>query len=693
MKFQHRGRVIWPLVFLLVLPLGLHKIQALVVGSNTTPSRESHATFPAADSDNTLLGVAAFVNGFSLEDNTTTCTYDNFFPVSGVINLNAGKLFLQKDLVLSNTFGIGNPGQIYGNNFALVVGKQLDEVIIPVASNAFSSKTIATATMNADVQSVDWSFDDQYVAAISLDAGGSHELEIYYFDGMSLTLTQSRDLERNGNTVRWHPSKHFLAYGRHGVSNHELFVYKLNVSNGLFGGTDTRDFGNKPVRATAWHPSGNYLAAGTDQNSGEISLYAFDQNTGLLSDITPFDLNPNRQVGRDALSWSPGGSHFAIGTEKNTSSNGEELLVCSFNGSSMTLTASFNFNNNVNSVDWSPTGTYIAVALDSSSENIRIFQHQLGPEKVVEVQAARVGETSSVASVHWDDTGTYLLVGIDAGVSSAMRVYSFDSNSGTLTLLNSVASSSDVNTARFSQTNSYIARGNGADQVIVSSFKKIVFTVFDLELVLNTDTKFITDVYWSGTCKINGQGKRLTIGSDAKFFIRPGAHITMQDVELNGLSQGNFVCMADDCDIVFKDSIVTLTSDYTFSHGSFLCSGDVCFTGTSAFTYATKRTSTIELLTTCKIDRNTTFSYDPNIARSDLLYFDGDTAQLYLNGCTVHATKTGLQLEGGSLVIDDKVTFSSQGRALSEAIVLKNDLSINVLGGATLDLFGLVMYE
>ncbi len=91
----------------------------IVVGSNTAVSVEPFFVFPAADSDNTMLGFGWFKNGFALEDSSTTCTFDTVYPVSGTINCNQGTLILLQDLHFQNPATLLNLGNIKANNHIL----------------------------------------------------------------------------------------------------------------------------------------------------------------------------------------------------------------------------------------------------------------------------------------------------------------------------------------------------------------------------------------------------------------------------------------------------------------------------------------------------------------------------------------------------------------------------------------------
>jgi len=92
---------------------------AIVKGSESVVSIEQHAAFPAVDFDNIMLGFGWFKNGFSLEDNTTTCTFDSIYPVSGDININGGTLFLNQDLTFNNRTNILGLGNIVGDNYRI----------------------------------------------------------------------------------------------------------------------------------------------------------------------------------------------------------------------------------------------------------------------------------------------------------------------------------------------------------------------------------------------------------------------------------------------------------------------------------------------------------------------------------------------------------------------------------------------
>ena len=76
------------------------------------------------------------------------------------------------------------------------------------------------------------------------------------------------------------------------------------------------------------------------------------------------------------------------------------------------------------------------------------------------------------------------------------------------------------------------------------------------------------------------------------------------------------------------------------------------------------------------------------------------TSQLYLNGCTINSTPTGLRLTKGTLTVDSVNILNNAGAtSLSQGICFGNgiaadDLTINMLPGGQLDITnGILDYQ
>ena len=219
-----------------------------------------------------------------------------------------------------------------------------------------------------------------------------------------------------------------------------------------------------------------------------------------------------------------------------------------------------------------------------------------------------------------------------------------------------------------------------------------VSLLFDASLQLNAAWSF------QNTCTINGQGNRITLGTSGEISVASGATLTLENVELEGIERTNLKCDSDDASLILKNSRIILSRDYEFATGSILFTRDVVLSGTNKFSYTTMMASTIDSYSTLYMDDSFTFSYAPNRPYRDLLFMNDDSSWLFLDGCTLHSTKTGMRLTRGKLFIDNQVTFSCEGSAASQAIcfgdgTVANDLEIQLLSGAELNIYGPLEYE
>jgi hypothetical protein len=103
-------------IYYVVLCIVSYPLHAVIIGSNTTPSRQPSFTFPSGDNTNQMQGFAVMDGGFVLTNATTTCLFNAYFPIGGTVTLNGGTLNLGLDLMFASTANITNAGLINGNN-------------------------------------------------------------------------------------------------------------------------------------------------------------------------------------------------------------------------------------------------------------------------------------------------------------------------------------------------------------------------------------------------------------------------------------------------------------------------------------------------------------------------------------------------------------------------------------------------
>jgi len=662
-------------------------IQAFVVGSQTAVSRQENIVFPAADSDNEMRGFAAFENGFSLEDETTTCTFNSSFLVSGEIDLGGGSLFLNKDLIFENACYILSTGRIRGDGKRIEFPKSLIETRVPYLQQETAQQIsdVDTSSEGVTVNSVDWSYDGSYVVS-AMNLHGSDEIQVYSFNGSTLSFVDGAARVTDTNCVRWHPSLLYIACV---VDDEGYDTYVYQLSGGTLSQTG-QGYLTGSGFACAWHPSGNYLATGANYASGELKMWDFNTGTGAMAQKQIVNISPDRAV--YALSFSPNGDYLAVGTV--VSGSEATLLIYSFNGTTLTYKTGIYSGATVYGVDWSSTGDYIAVGMAATTESLRVYTYDSGENSLSEVVSARPGEGKKINEVYWSSDESFLLYAADTSISPEYGTYSFDASTETLSTLNNYSSASNINAICFSPDDNYVFRADGS-AVVVSRFSGDDPSpmIFDgIVLVLNTDTIITKDWRLRGNCKVFGNGKKLLFENGAKIELNDQANVEFHDVCFSGLEQSNLCCLTDNASITLQDSVLWLSRDFTFSHGSLVFERDVVISGTVSFEYQSSQVSTIAADSTLYVGPDVAFKYAPIAANKNLLTMEDETSRLYLDGATLHVTYTGLRLSGGTLLLDNKATLSSDARNSGEACEFASDLNLKLLSGAVADIHGIFRY-
>jgi len=218
-------------------------------------------------------------------------------------------------------------------------------------------------------------------------------------------------------------------------------------------------------------------------------------------------------------------------------------------------------------------------------------------------------------------------------------------------------------------------------------------TFDDVSVILNGDIALQSSVIVQGNCSINGQGKKFFLESGGQITVASGGQMTFKNMKLSGLSGTNIYCAAASSSIMFKNCEICLASDFEFTTGSILFERDVVISGTTQLTYSSNQVSTIASQSRLLVDQGMTFYYAPSVANRDLLSMTDKSSCLYLDGCALKSTETGIRLTRGRLFIDNGVTFSCAGTESSESICFGNgtasgDLDVTLLSGALLDVYG-----
>jgi hypothetical protein len=186
---------------------------------------------------------------------------------------------------------------------------------------------------------------------------------------------------------------------------------------------------------------------------------------------------------------------------------------------------------------------------------------------------------------------------------------------------------------------------------------------------------FTAPLNLSGEVSINGYGYTVTFD--------PGAGLN-----LYGVAGQNINSASNNCNLIIQNSTLFLTDNYRFKYGG-LQFIDSEITGFYGFNYESSLTCSISRTVT--LDTGVTFSYSPVTDNRNLIYMDSASI-LYMNGCTIASTTTGLIFTNGMLVVNGQNQFYNTGAIhQSQAIMFGNgnpadDFTVAILPGARLEL-------
>jgi len=374
---------------------------------------------------------------------------------------------------------------------------EIDAILCPV--NCCDVHFVTDALLTNSIQSVDWSYDSQYLA-IGLSNNGANGnpasdqvLQIYKLVGNSLVFVTSTAL---GTTlaevseVRWHPSMYRLAVGRRFIdaSNPEPRLHIIDFNPVL--NTLTQDSSADPVdvQALAWRqvPFGgnDLLAVGSSDIVGNnIALYNVDPVSGILTG--PFSqVNPGNSVSPRAIDWSFDAlnQYVAVGITAGVTpalrvyrlTAGPTLTFVT--GIDVTLSSG---TPTAQAVNWNPVYTNILAAgyaVDSTAAPTDQLVQTFNFNGSILTQTSGIaGIDLSVLALDWHPDGLCLAVGKEGQGTSTYEfaVYGFNNQTSVLASLPAseftTTSSLAVEDVRWAPNGTYIS--NGSDDALASVYK------------------------------------------------------------------------------------------------------------------------------------------------------------------------------------------------------------------------------
>ncbi|MBL4588037.1 beta-propeller fold lactonase family protein [Candidatus Babeliales bacterium] len=682
-------------VFGLGIFLVFKNLLSLSVGSDTDPSRQGYVIFPSADIDNAMVGYASFENGFKLTDLATTCSFDSLMEVSGPVDLSGGDLYLMESLCFSDTVSINSMGNIYGNGKTIKLAPSITELN---SVSEGSMVAVASYYMGAQVNSVDFSDTASYAVAVTQNNSGT-EVRMLYYDGLSLTMTAEVSMNRHVHSCRFQPGQTNFVVGRNRGGGDELYSYAFNVSNGDFNEVSSlRPSGNKSIHALSFLSGGDYLAVGRSVQGGgndnEVLLFSASTGGALSQEQSQSLPGPDRTIQKNAVSWSPGSNYVAYGTAVD---GGEgDLLIYYFNGSTMTATIELETGLTVRGLDWSPTGTFLAVALEgTTTQNLLIFSHNISNGSLNLETSAFIDDSVDAIAPVWTSDGNKLAVGsaLFDGVG-AFRTYSFDKTTTTLSLDKSFAFASSVNAVRnIPFTDKFIVGAGDSVYILANEYvSDISFTVDSVTIELANDLTLKTPLNFTNQCAILGNNHAIDFKMTGSIIIGSQSSLYLKNITLKNFGGTQVRCFDNSSTVSLDNVRFLFDSPYQFNAGRLDILGSLQVSGTNLFSYESPTKSTIYSGASWIFDNFSTLSYAPVSNDRQLIQMIDQTSRLIFNNATLYSTATGLSLTKGELWVDGRMSIKSdavltaEGIEWGDGLTSGNDLHVVVMPGARVSL-------
>ena len=641
--------LLWILLFSLI-----QSAHAANYGSDSTVSIVN--PFAISGDGNAIRTFGCVKNGFQLTDASTTCSFYSIFPVAGPITLNGSTLYLNSDLILTNTGTLADLGSIKGQNHVLELAPyQTTFSSGPNASGARVFELVANVTQSRTVNSIDWSYDNAYVAVTTSNfqgaSNGREELFVYQFNGSSLTLVAAQNIGNAAYAVRWHPSSYRLAISTN-TNSQQIQIFSFDPITNTLTRTLSINTG-ATINSLSWNGRGQYLAAG----GAVIRAYSFNEAYSALSTTyTPTNALGGDTVLFNSVVCAPTGNpdDILVGTAPTGN-----LHLYRIEGTSINLLKTYTLGTGgINGLDWARTSTYVAVAFASNA--IKTYEHTASTNIVA--YKSQYTTAAAARTVSWKPDASEIAAGTSA-TASANEFISLNFNNSTYALSSGyeINVPAGVSHLRYAKTpdDEYVARVDittNSVNILKTNYSPFIFQ--DINLFLNSNITLESPLTFYGNNVINGRGNKITFKNDGAFNLAQGATLETRLLNMEFNKTSAFAMQGPTSKVIFRNSKLMLDDDFLFADGTMETYEDVVITGPHMFNYASNYTSTIGAHSKLIVENRATL----NLGRIGLdgiepLEFEDTSSRLNLDNATLSITNSGLTLKQGAINVYGASSF------------------------------------
>jgi WD40 repeat protein len=278
-----------------------------------------------------------------------------------------------------------------------------------------------SVNLAADAWSVSWSHTGNYLAVGVKNS--AKEVIVYEFANEILTEKDSLNLDNEAMFVRWHPERMFLLVAGYNILNtgDDWAMYEL-VSDSLVRRGSSNWAANSPgTKMFEWSlrrtGTANYYAFSFED---DLYIGEFNEGTDWNKTVTAASVS---SIGTNinGLDWSPSGTSVALACENGT------LKIYEFSGSALTLKDSVDLGTTLTAVTWSADGNYIVTGgtgPGANYEEVTIHRYDGNSADLILTESADYGDF--VYSVAWNkDDDTIAVGGYSPNRGSGLKIFNY----------------------------------------------------------------------------------------------------------------------------------------------------------------------------------------------------------------------------------------------------------------------------
>jgi hypothetical protein len=729
-------------------------MQALIVGSESAVSVVTTCTiFPATDNDNKIQGFVWLKGGFELEDETTSCTFDGVYPISGTVDLNGGTLYLLQDMVLANPTQLNGLGTIIGNGHSI----EFCESVTALPANLKTIKDL-NVFFDGDIEMLG-GLTVQGNCLINCTGNVMRigdNVTVKIDENSTLELQDATLKNVNNNIGCVSDTSHLIIQDivaclegdSHFIHGDMTVQNNCKITGPYTFWYDTTQPCFIDYEATLRLDGGMTLKTGRKTIGGIEPIKFYDASSKLIADECTLHITATGiALTRGRLEME---KNVLIESESTVTTYGiilgdgisaENDVIVYLGGGSLTTFASPLVYNNVQPDRFYSAGPsacfyrkltspfYVAKTCVHPVSHVifEVVDMQFAPTILadgvsvyfnnMDTVVPGINETTYYASRTNDylcllNNGAfiYLTSGIftdpiwvsdknnmisgNGTFSGAITLLDHNSqlllnlvgevrntislNGGTIKLYSDIFMSSHpcFSSSGIVDLDSHTMYFNYAENINTRA------NAFDCSLTLSGDNGFLNmsdnttlTTTWTiqGLVTIDGNGNAFNLVNGGKLVIASGAHLTLRNMRVNLIGQGDIICVDNTSKVTLDDIHWVQNEDFTFYTGALEFKNSVIMSGQRhVFTYKSTQESFIDYDSTLELDYQFTFSYAPINSAETLLQCQDFSSRLSFNYATLYITSGLTVLKGKMIITGDSVIY-----ALGNGLTLGDQTSGN----------------